>query len=489
MIGLNNRENIIVSSGDHAFLPDGTTVWTLVNGHAVLNVPAGTLFAMDVKTGLSVDHTNIASIKNPIRIGVSLGDTVRWLSGEEFFPKNVESLSAMHAICGTPEVVDMYWNCTDCDTTYTALLTVRDNDTMSYSSAPTDAEQYEVSAKPDCTSCNDCNPEAVCSEVQTALIAAFETALDELDIKAYVTKIYPESEIYCFKHSGETCNSSCTEFADITSVTVGEGEEAATVPITIAASAASMAELLTALNLFKEQLEASADFEGTVFITSGFGEQCCVQVHINSELPVVLNYGDASTYTACQTPANAHEDMCGIRIIAAPVTQDSACIISKPLAYYFRELNLYPAFGFQDAVVVKVYSMGLPQNFGNFVQYEEYKQDSGGQGRRYRKTNTRLADGFGVNPDSRSRISNAITFADPALSYVSIHIEHNYPHQNHATDVFDPPSITSSIYIPECDSTTIASFLLFLDEIATLADLPTIDVTSGTHPNYVGINL
>ena len=94
-----------------------------------------------------------------------------------------------------------------------------------------------------------------------------------------------------------------------------------------------------------------------------------------------------------------------------------------------------------------------------------------------------------MNPDSRSRISNAITFADPALSYVSIHIEHNYPHQNHATDVFDPPSITSSIYIPECDSTTIASFLLFLDEIATLADLPTIDVTSGTHPNYVGINL
>lgn len=499
MIGLNLRENVIVTTGNKALYSKNQAIWTLVGTKAKLQVPVGQVFAMDIKTVQSVD-TSTANFPNPIKIGIALpNDKVRWLTGEEFFPNQITAISAMSAICGIPEVVDFTWLCTECGEYYGLTLNVNDNDTQSYGSSPWAGENYYVNATPDCTTeCGVCEPEAACATVQDALIAALQEQLDEIDVKAFVTKLYPESAIYCFAPDNSlACNLTCPTFEGITVISSDDGETedpiGGTMPSTIPTTTAELLELLQEI---AEQLNADEDFEGSAFVTQGFGGTCCVQLHINSALPVHIYLptegdGEDDEYTACAEPVNTDiPAKCGIRVIGAPVTQLTGCRLVKDLANYGREINLYATSeSFRDATITKVYTQVLPQNFGNFVAWEEYKQDTGGQGRNYRKSNTILQDGLGVNFDGTGRIDNAITNADSAVSYVSIHMEHKYPHAQHAEgNEWNPAPATSSIYIPECDSVTIASILAFVNLLGTKSGLSG-DVTIAAPPTWNGYNL
>jgi len=452
MIGLYLRENILVTKGSSSMFAKNQNVWSPTTGCLV---PEGVFVAENVKTGLSVDSTNIATVTDPIRIGVSLGlgKSIRWGAGEEFYPKTIKSITAMPAKCGTPEVSDLWWECTQCYEDYAVQVTVRDIGTMSYSSTFTDSEPYLANARPDCNSCGDCNPTATCSLVQAELVTELQGLFDENEVKAYVTALYDNSFIYCFKHSGWSCGTDCTNFNGLDSMTVDGNTSTAYTDTT---DPASMAELVIALNNLKAAREANADFVGSVFITKGFGDSCCVQLHINTPNAFVLTDDDAAAYTPCSTthPQTDHANKCGIRVIAAPVTQDTSCIITKEKSFYGREVNIYAASdSFLDATVEKIYSMELPQNFGNFVKYEEYKQNNGGQARVYDNSNTPLMDGLGgINLDSRSRLMNAFTFADETKSYVSVHIEHTIPHTNYGMNgAINPAPVTTSIYMEECN--------------------------------------
>jgi hypothetical protein len=474
-INLNTRENVLVTKDNGAMLAAGTPVWSVVNGKGVFNVPEGIFFAVNSRTGLAVDHTNVATTSDPIKIGVSLGDKPRWLSGEEFYWRTIRDMRVGTPICGNPEVVDLWWKCTECDEDYAVLLSVRDNDTMSYSSAHTDFENYVAVARPDCNACpEDCSAEATCDLVADALVTQMQALLDEIDFKAHVTRLKDISNVYCFAYAKEgdgrdDCGPNCEEFIGTVSVGLGGMAPADRV---VPSAPTNMAELLAAVQDLAAFINNHADFEGSAYVTSQAGSNCCVQLHINTDfVPFAITSADGA-YTPCDTstPTADHAGMCGIRAIAAPIKENSGCLLAAPLAFYGRELNLYAhSSNFFDAVVEKVSVMRFPQNFGHRVQLEELKQDTGGQGRVYRRTNTFLEDGIGTNLDAKSRLMNAITFADPLKAYWSIHIMHAVPHTDYGfRGTVNPIPVVGSIYIPLCDFDTLSGVGQFFNAIAEL---------------------
>ena len=478
MIGHNLRESVLVTKENTSFAAAGTQVWSLVGTKAVLNIPVGTLFAMDVTTQETVDGTS-APFYNPIRVGMAMpGNTVRWLAGEELFPKLISSMDMGLPRCGNPEVVDLTWKCTECYEYYGITVEVKDNDTMSYGPAATHGEQFFVAATPDCTAdCGDCTVSAICDPIRDELIAKLNAEFALGDAKAFATRLYENSRVFCFKlDSMASCfdDAECNDYngvSAVTGVTFPVGFEFDTIPTTLVG-------LHTALQDVADLINADDAFEGSAFVTSGFGPNCCVQLHINSTDAITVTDVDAVAYDVCTEPINEDiPDRCGIRIIGAPIFEDTSCYLPRGLGYYARTVDIYATSpSFIDAETTKVSTHRIPQNFGTFVMHEEYKQETGGQGRKYRKGNFRLEDGLSGNFDSTSRISNAISNAEQDLSYVSIHIEHRYPHnQDAVSNAWDPAPATSSIYFPECNATALCTFVSFLEELADAA---------GIEPNF-----
>lgn len=482
MIGFNQRGNVLVTSGDLAMFTKNNAVWTLVNGKAKLAVPEGQIFAMDVKTLQSVDGTS--SLVNPIKIGIALAENkVRWLTGEEFYPKYTKAITVGKPKCGSPEVVDLTWLCTECEEYYGITVRVRDNDTMSWQNSKTDGQPYFADARVNCeTACGDCNPTASCTAVQDSLVTALNEAFEENEVKAFATKLYASSQVYCFTYSADVCGDSCTVFNGVSSVKVGQTTYGT---LTTVGTAATTSELMTKLQLIADDLNADVDWDGSAFVTGGYaGQDCCVQLHINSAAAVTIKDEAQSpnTYVACDSPINADiATKCGIRVIGSSVAENLECILTKDKGFYGRYIDLYATTdSFVDATITKVSELTLPQNYGLFVRYQEYNQAIGGQGRNYSSVNTFLKDGLGFNLVGDSRAKNSFTYSDAALSYVGISFEHGAPHANHNSfNELNPTPSTSTIYIPECDSTTLTSVQTFVNTIATTAGLPAVINISG----------
>lgn len=493
MIGFNQGNKVLVTNGDQGMFDDGAAVFTNVNGKYTLAVPAGQFFAMDTKTLLSVDETT-TSFPNPIKIGVAQANgQPRWLTGEEFYPKNLEAITVKKPTCGSPEVVDLTWSCTQCSEYYGILLRVRDNDTMSWSGYKLGDETFFADARVDCSSaCGECNPSETCEAVQDELIEALNNELQAVDKKAFATKLYASSQVFCFHADNDlSCNLSCPEYEGIHSITLDDSENQREIEIADAFTPTTtipttMAGLVDILQDVADAMNADTDFEGSAYVTSGFeGANCCVQLHINSELPVHLYIsggGIPEEYTACTTPVNTDlTNKCGIRVIGAPIEAMTSCTLVKQLGYYARNIDLFATTpSFTDATITKVSTATMPQLFGNYVKWQEYEQVIGGQNRKYSGTNNRLNDGVGYNLDANSRLLNAITYADASKSYVCFSVEGSYPHSSPtAGHVLNPYPFTGDIYVPECDSTTLTAVQAFLNKLGDVTGMIDINMSGG----------
>lgn len=482
MIAFNQAHKVLVTKGGLGMFAKNQAVFTITNGKYKLEVPEGQFFAMDAKTLLSVDATS-TSFPNPIKIGVAQANgQPRWLTGEELFPKNIEAITAKTPVCGSPDVWDITWSCTQCFNYYGLLLRVRDNDTMSWSGYKLGDETFFADARADCSStCGECSPTATCEGVQEDLVDALNEQLQAVDLKAFATKLYANSQVFCFKPTNDlVCNASCAEYAGVSEVAWGEGENEQTIAFDLDA-VTSMDALVASLQEVVDALHADEDFEGSAFVTGGYlGSNCCVQLHINSadEVTITDNADQPAEYTACSEPINTDlTDKCGIRVIGTPIANMTACTMVKELGYYARNLELFATTpSFEDATITHVSSTHLPQLFGLFVQHEEYEQVIGGQNRNYNGTNTLLMDGLGVNLDSKSRLMNALTFAEAGTSYVGFSIEGSHPHASVPGHALNPYPWNGEIYVPECDSTTVTAVQAFLNKLGDVNGLTDLNI-------------
>jgi hypothetical protein len=157
---------------------------------------------------------------------------------------------------------------------------------------------------------------------------------------------------------------------------------------------------------------------------------------------------------------------CGIRVIAERIKPDCTVSIDKPLQNYLRKLSIDPVgegFRKKPWKVVEVQAMELPAGFGSWIQWQEYQNAPGGEGRRYRSSNYNR--GTFYQPDKKSRV-HAVT-AKCSENYCSYYLKSKSPSNAHTgPDGFVKQF--SNIHIPSTDSVTIASWEAFFTALLAL---------------------
>lgn len=518
----NDAVRHITTKGDMAPVAAGQVVSVRAGGkknaRRNYNVAEGQLvfYVKEGPTTRTVDAASLTAADIPnLYIGVGhiqdktkgIVDSIRHIGVEHISGCNLEDLNVSAPRCGTPDVVDFYFDCIDCDETYTVKVGVDDNLTRSFAPYMASEAEYFVSATPDCTSCDNCPQEATCSDIVCELVDRLNDDLrsnfnypdykginKELPYRA--VKLHDRSLIYCLspQQEAEGCEN-CYAFDGISKIVV----DSVTVDLVGTLDPSDNTQTLRA------QLQSVADqindaFEagpgrhaGHAFLTGNeFGKCCPLQLHVNTcddtfqirntaddgNLAPAKEYNPLTTHGSlqidpncqdCDSQATTRQFECGIRVIAAPIDAMESCYLQKPLAWYGRKVNIYPVGeGWTNRYwkVENIQKGQVPAGFGSWIQFQEYRdQAPGGSGRDYSWSNNH--SGWLNLPDARSRVVNAIT-ADASKDYCSYHLISHYPKTN-ALSRKDYGRVYSHIHIPSTDTTTKTAFENFLVALTALS--------------------
>jgi len=478
---------------------EGQLVFYVKEGHTTRTIDAGSITAADIPNlFIGVGH-----IQDKTK---GVVDSIRHIGVEHISGCNLEKLDVSAPRCGTPEVVDFYFDCIDCDHAYTLSVGVDDNRNRSYAPFMKSEAEYFVSTQVDCNSCDNCPQEATCGDLVCDLVDRMNGDIAqkfnypdykgwERDLPYRAVKLHDRSLIYCLApQNDETGCENCYAFDAISKIIV----DSVTIDLVGTVDPADSTQTLrTQLQSVADQINEAFEngpgrHAGHAYITgNSYGKCCPIQLHVNTcdttfqirntaddgNLTPSKEYNPLTTHgTLTQDPTcldcGAQESTtqfeCGIRVISAPLSGDCSCYLEKPLAFYGRKVNIYPSgegWANKHWKVEKIQKMELPSGFGSWIQYQEYRQPAGGSGRDYSWSNNN--EGWLNLPDSRSRVNNAIT-ADCETDYCTYHLTSRYPKTN-VLERRDYGPVFSHVHIPADDTVTKTAFENFLVALAALS--------------------
>lgn len=514
-MAIKDIEKHIVAQGNYALATAGQQLFTRAGNRLQYNVSPGQIVAYTINrdgTTTTVTGATLAVGDIPrLRIGVGYSskgngvvDAIRHLGIEHVNGCMLDAARTSSPKCGSPEVIDFYFDCTECDKTYSLMVKVDDNQTRSFAKWNKSAAEFVGSIVTDCAKgCTDCAPEANCNEVACKLADALDW---ELELKVgdrwypdwkgkglprpyHVTKLHDTTHIFCLDPQGDN-----SYIAGIDEITVNS------VPIVLkgtldpANSARTLRGQIQGIadqinQAFKDQYGERAHI-GSAYVTGSYSQACNIQLHVNTcddsfeirdynsapLVPISYNpfehYATPDTSTFCQdcdtppSPPAAYN--CGIRVIMEPITGLCDCFIEQPLAFYGRKGDIVPyGEGWKNKPwkVVKVQEMELPAGFGSAIQYLELTTLPEGTGRQYNRSNNMR--GWLSLPDSTSRVRKAVT-ADCGSDYCSWYLRW-YQGKITPSDEKGLIKVHSTLHISIVDGTTVTSWETFFDKLLELA--------------------
>lgn len=512
--------NNVVTKGDYAMVTGGANliVGTRKSGKGLsFNVAPGQPVAFYVNAGVAttVDDSNLTAdiLKAGIHIGVGvdtdgdgLVDDIRLIGQDRTAGCYISEFRTIAPQCGVPEVKDLLFKDIKCDKTYSAMVTVDDNLTRSF--APWNKTELEFvgSTVYSCgTECDNCSEGTADSgEVACRLVDSLN---EEFELKIFgedypdfknrrriprpyrAVKLHSNSFVYCFTPTGSSCEG-CTHIDAIPEIRVND----TVITLVGTTNPADSTQTLTAqLQLVAEQIEAAFEEEigkhsGSAYVTGGYGKCCTVELHVNTcDDTFDLLDDQGADITPCDTSdplaeVFTLEDNCvdcgdqaqtetyeaGIRVIAEQLKPECDVFLDKPLASYGRFLTVDAiGDGWECSKSRRRIAQAAtsPVNFGGHVQWKEYQVPPGGRGREFSRGNNH--QGWLGLPGKKARVRNAISHSECNTSYCEYVVEGYIPtkladHQDSRMKYF------SSVFIPQGDSTTTASFEQFLLAIETL---------------------
>lgn len=536
-------ERHVVTKGNLPLLAAGVALFDLPTykngkpGPKFVNAAPGQLvaFAIDSTTGypITVDTTNIDTIKGQLWIGVAVdtdgdgvADNVRVIGSENFDKCGIDEAKIISPVCSQPQILAAYLDCVKCWETYTAHFRWSDNITRSFGIARDDQEAITIAYSPECHSCDDCDPAVNADEVICALVDGINSEIDYsvggLDYPDRVgffperpfraVRLHENWYTYCLSpEAGDDC-TSCNSIDSITGFSwgEGEGEEEFTLKGNLDPND-STKTLIAQLKNVAWQIEDAftktiGPHAGFAFVTGdGYNKCCPLQLHViacvddfvldGAEAPLVV-CDDIDPYPVftnkvkcvdCASPeATTHTPTRGLAVIIEQPSGNCDCDVSQPQAFYGRTGELFflkdPNSSYPVIHATELLSPVFPRNFGSWIQWQEYQQDTGGRGRSYRDTNNN--QGWLRTPDNVSRLKNAITHSDCKKDYCTYYME---LHE-------DRPSLTKSkafnkvssfVHIPSTDSVTLVSWRAFFDKLLASSGTECKEITVGvcsTHP-------
>lgn len=515
--------------GNYSFAAAGQPLFTHTGRSINYNVlpGQGVVYTIEADgTTLTHDSTTIDSSNiYALHIGVGVDtngdgvtDAIRHLGIEHLSACHPEVASVSSPRCGGPQVVDFYFDCTQCDETYSLMVKVDDNETRSFSPWNKSFAEFTGSITTDCHSCADCAPTHNCKEVACKLSDSLNNELDLMvgsrkypDWRGkgrprpyHATRLHDNSFIYCL--SPQTTEGACDSCTHISAVT-GAVINGVTYTFTGTTNPSDNTQTLVGqVKHVVDQLNAAFRTEygeyahaGSAYYTGSYQDCCPIQLHVNTcyagfqllgassaQIAVSDAYNPftrVGTVTAdpdcidCGDTATTTTYTCGVRIIAEKIEGDCGCYIDKPLAFYGRKIELNPVgegFRGKSWLVKEVQAMELPAGFGREIQFLEYQNKPGGKGRIYNRSN--VTKGWMNLPGKTDRVENAV-LAECDKDYCSYYFKFRMERWK-LNNEYGDLSLHSWVHIPNDDTDTLDDWEAIYAKI--IATAPTCKPLTGT---------
>lgn len=439
--------------------------------------------------------------------GDGVTDELRHVGREDISSCDLIEVSASSPKCGTPAVQDLYFTITG-PGTYAVRVDVEDQTTRDFSPIYKGHEEFVASYTVTEEEFDD--PDFSPNIVACALAKQLNNDWN-LKIKGgrypdwkginlmrpfSATRLHDNSLTYCFAPTelSDSCKD-CTHIDAVLKATVNGTDYTFTGNTDPADSSKTLRGQLE--NIAAQILDAfeaeygELAFTGSAYVTGSYSECCPIQLHINTcdDAFALLTTGDAvitpttdvNPFTEYGTFDNVQECIdcgdaptqrsytTGIRVIAERISGECGCYIDKPIAYYGRSVDIVPFSDDWKASnwdKVQIQEMEVPGQFGAQIQWLEYQQDVGGEGRNYNRSN--VPRGWIGVPEKESRANRAVT-ASCETDYCSYFMRMHSPRRavgdvGAARDLW----INSNIHIPAKDATTKADWEAFMDKFISL---------------------
>lgn len=512
------NKSVLVTHGNLGMVAAGTVLFPApsADGTSFVNAQPGQLFAADPNTLVAVDNTTLSATNiDKLIFGVAvdndgdgLADTFRSVAGDALYGAYIDALEAEAPACGLPAIKDFLFKCTDVDSSYSVKIALENNLTRSYYPLNR-GEEFVLTADTNDPSCTSCSTTHDCSEVACRLVDSFyRTALANYpdwrqprkNFPVEVHRLFDQDYEFCLTPEGNTCDD-CLAVPALNTFTVGTGGDAVEHALTHTINLADNTQtLIPQLARLVSQINTILDGLGHATISRGTGGCCPIKLLINTCQDIFVGHNDGETTTNL-TPCNENEDQslpnpldpiantndcpscgdvattttydCGIRVIVKPELLDCTCNYPTlpPKAYFFGKMDIFPIDGWVNGstTVVEKQAIQIPQNFGYWVKWEEYSQNSHGRGKSWMPFNINRGQ-LGL-PQAGGRI-DALTYSDCKKDYCSYDIAHRIPWSDWGNDgTYKSPSAHTRIFVPFNDSTTKTSIQAFWT--AYVALLPT----------------
>lgn len=444
------RENIIVTKGDHAFVPAGTQLLIPQGGTQPpkLNLVPGQGFIADPKTFITVDPATFDPNNNPqfmIGVGVDMdgdgiAETIRTSFGEHIDVRNLTAYNVAAPQCPIYEIVDFKFKCTYEDMPYG--LSVFVDDDMTQNQYPFNKPSvYTYTTKVKGSACSDCTTEDICSDVAQRFVDAInQDAFRDMDIRLNevvlplekvflpfeAAYLFPQSYTFCLNPSSNPCGG-CTAVPAITGVRFDVDGTPTDFNFTFTTNPSDSTQ--TMIGQLENVVMQINDVlpVGRASLLGNPAECCSLTIDVNTpvENMVFLDAsGDPVNPCSVTNPFDGTDFECGFRLYAKPV--EIKCSDPFPpnpvLGYFGRHIKVFPSDGFQDAgvQVTRIQDNVFPKNLGYNWKHREYRSDNGGLGRDFNPYNDKFGP-IGL-PGTQDRAMNTIT--DCKETYCSYIFEH-----------------------------------------------------------------
>lgn len=483
-----NRLTYLATSGNRAVKAAGEPVWTAYG----LNVYSGELVVFNPKTNLTVAAVDVL---NQDRVSVAVGvgtpgrnaTSLRYLAGEDFNLCSATIDADVTApTCAVPQMVDVFFDCTKCDETYTMEILLDDSLVRSRYNVNEKAK-YIYTAATECGGCDDCETEAPCSVVQKSIVDQINLKYnDDPTTAVYFQRRNPENQYQPFRalplfNSANSVKEYCLPLSDgmcqdceyisggIYGITIGETDfDFVAAGIVGNTTPDQIPGIIKQINAAFE----SAGVSGYAHATRGLHNCCNLCIQISSGTPfTLLDFEEGEIVPSAQyNPFTVAESTltCGFRVIADPVTVDCLCDWPANLPvpnYYGRTVEIHKVgegWVKDNFSIYNAQAQVLPEGFGYFYQDKERYQHNGGNGRDYRYSNRKV--GIIGLPDKFSRDSN--TTINCQENYCVYNILSTATKNLRFNNAFSVTNTDASwVLIPSGDDVTQISWETYLSEL------------------------
>jgi hypothetical protein len=414
-----NRNNVLVTKQNLPLVAAGTKLFA-ANG--TLNILPGQLGIFDAFSHIALGAATVVNSKDIyFAVGIDTNgdgaaDEIRKTAGEHWNKCSTDVAQAEPPRQECVEIMDFKFKCIECNTDYAIKIQLEGVEWMPYFESqhlPTYPFNIHTTC---CTECEDDTPTYSCATFVEELVEMVRQTKNQaanLIDQKYPFDIVPlsinstEYTLPCIDNKPAAIRSLVVDGVAVTGICAESG----LTPVNGAWNP-------NQLDIFKAWFDANELFKGA---TVDFYKACsdgCWKMVINNFVDDAV-YGNLTVLAAGQncdtgnvtvTPKDISvggDYSCGFRVIPHMFPAECGCFPPKEYRYpRSAQLRVFPLSGFDCAWETElVQTLQIQEGHGTELRWEEYKQQTGGQGRTYDSYHTHYGK-LGVYSD---RVRESIT--------------------------------------------------------------------------------